>query len=155
MATNPIAINAGGKFRFIDFMNYIPDFLKEEKDVVTLMQIFSDYLNNAYRNIEDSTKFTFSFLTTESMMKTCKSGVDDLVNKLSACSDNDLYVYYLSMPRTNVNSNSIEKLSYATASIYYDGSMKDILPINIVTDTLSTSISDGDVLYIKFKDGNT
>lgn len=155
MATNPIAINAGGKFRFIDFMNYIPDFLKEEKDVVTLMQIFSDYLNNAYRNIEDSTKFTFSFLTTESMMKTCKSGVDDLVNKLSACSDNDLYVYYLSMPRTNVNSNSIEKLSYATASIYYDGSMKDILPINIVTDTLSTSISDGDVLYIKFNDGNT
>ena len=37
MAKNPIAVNDGGLFRFVDFMNYVPDFLKEEEDVVTLM----------------------------------------------------------------------------------------------------------------------
>ena len=44
MAKNPIAVNDGGLFRFVDFMNYVPDFLKEGEDVVTLMQRVIEYL---------------------------------------------------------------------------------------------------------------
>ena len=91
MAKNPIAVNDGGLFRFVDFMNYVPDFLKEEEDVVTLMQLFSDYLNNAYRNLEDSTRFTFNYFATESTAKELKNRIDEFVKKLSACDSNNLY----------------------------------------------------------------
>ena len=49
---NPIVYNKNGQFRFNDFVGYLPEFLKAEPDVVTLMQVMSDYINNAYRNIE-------------------------------------------------------------------------------------------------------
>jgi hypothetical protein len=44
--------NDRGQFRYSDFVAYIPEYLKSEPDVVTLLQVFSDYINNAYRNIE-------------------------------------------------------------------------------------------------------
>ena len=112
MAKNPIAVNDGGLFRFVDFMNYVPDFLKEEEDVVTLMQLFSDYLNNAYRNLEDSTRFTFNFFATESTAKEMKKRIDEFAKKLSACDSNNLYVYYLSLPRTNATYNTTGALGY-------------------------------------------
>ena len=36
--------NDRGQFRYSDFVAYIPEFLKSEPDVVTLLQVFSDYV---------------------------------------------------------------------------------------------------------------
>lgn len=155
MAKNPIAVNDGGLFRFVDFMNYVPDFLKEEEDVVTLMQLFSDYLNNAYRNLEDSTRFTFNFFATESTAKNMKNRIDELVKKLTACDNNNLYVYYLSLPRTNATYNTTEALTYIKNNIYYEGKFSETIPLDVFKNIIPNDPSnDGDVIYIQYKDNS-
>lgn len=159
MAKNPIAVNDGGLFRFVDFMNYVPDFLKEEEDVVTLMQLFSDYLNNAYRNLEDSTRFTFNYLATESTAKSLKKRIDEFVKKLSACDNNNLYVYYLSLPRTNATYNSTRALTYIKNPIYYEGVFSETIPLDVFKNMMKGNGSgdpsqDGDVIYIQYKDSS-
>lgn len=159
MAKNPIAVNDGGLFRFVDFMNYVPDFLKEEEDVVTLMQLFSDYLNNAYRNLEDSTRFTFNFFATESTAKELKTRIDEFVKKLSACDNNNLYVYYLSLPRTNATYNTTGALPYTKNTIYYEGEFSETIPLDVFKVTIGDTgkgdpSTDGDVLYIQYKDNS-
>ena len=155
MAKNPIAVNDGGLFRFVDFMNYVPDFLKEEEDVVTLMQLFSDYLNNAYRNLEDSTRFTFNFFATESTAKNMKNRIDELVKKLTACDNNNLYVYYLSLPRTNATYNTAEALTYIKNNIYYEGEFSETIPLDVFKNRMPNDPSnDGDVIYIQYKDNS-
>lgn len=159
MAKNPIAVNDGGLFRFVDFMNYVPDFLKEEEDVVTLMQLFSDYLNNAYRNLEDSTRFTFNYFATESTAKAMKARIDEFVKKLSACDNNNLYVYYLSLPRSNATYNTTTALTYIKNTIYYEGEFSETIPLDVFKNMMSGNSngdpsSDGDVIYIQFKDNS-
>lgn len=156
MAKNPIAVNDGGLFRFVDFMNYVPDFLKEEEDVVTLMQLFSDYLNNAYRNLEDSTRFTFNYFATESTAKAMKARIDEFVKKLSACDNNNLYVYYLSLPRTNATYNTTKALSYTKNYVYYEGEFSENLPLDVFKSKMGSDdpSSDGDVIYVQFKDNS-
>lgn len=155
MAKNPIAVNDGGLFRFVDFMNYVPDFLKEEEDVVTLMQLFSDYLNNAYRNLEDSTRFTFNFFATESTAKNMKNRIDEFVKKLTACDNNNLYVYYLSLPRTNATYNTTETLTYTKNNIYYEGEFSETIPLDVFKNRMPNDPSnDGDVIYIQYKDNS-
>lgn len=159
MAKNPIAVNDGGLFRFVDFMNYVPDFLKEEEDVVTLMQLFSDYLNNAYRNLEDSTRFTFNYFATESTAKEIKNRIDEFVKKLSACDSNNLYVYYLSMPRTNATYNTTAALTYIKNPVYYEGEFSETIPLDVFKNMMKGNSSgdpssDGDVIYIQYKDNS-
>ena len=60
--------NDRGQFRYSDFVAYIPEFLKSEPDVVTLLQVFSDYINNAYRNIDTVEKFEFAIVAKSSNM---------------------------------------------------------------------------------------
>ena len=141
MAKNPIAVNDGGLFRFVDFMNYVPDFLKEEEDVVTLMQLFSDYLNNAYRNLEDSTRFTFNYFATESTAKEMKTRIDEFVKKLSACDNNNLYVYYLSLPRTNATYNTTKALGYIKNPIYYEGEFSETIPLDVFKNMMKATRS--------------
>lgn len=157
MAKNPVAVNDGGLFRFVDFMNYVPDFLKEEGDVVTLMQLFSDYLNNAYRNIDDSTRFTFNYFATESTVDSVKSRVEDFASKLAACDNNNLYVHYLSLPRTNANYNTTVELPYIKNAIYYAGEFADRLPLGVFAKLMKENPNgdrsqDGDVIYVRYKD---
>ena len=54
---NPIPLNDRGQFRYLDFVAYLPEFLREEPDVVELVQVMSDYINDGYRNIEDVEEF--------------------------------------------------------------------------------------------------
>ena len=159
MAKNPIAVNDGGLFRFVDFMNYVPDFLKEEEDVVTLMQLFSDYVNNAYRNLEDSTRFTFNYFATESTAKEVKNRIDEFVKKLSACDNNNLYVYYLSLPRTNATYNTTDALTYIKNNIYYEGEFSETIPLDVFRNMMKGNSKgdpsqDGDVIYIQYKDNS-
>lgn len=161
MARNPIALNDGGVFRFVDFMNYVPDFLKEEKDVITLMQLFSDYLNNAYRNVDVSRKFYFNFSATESILGKVRENCQEFVDKLRASANNNLYVYFLSMPRTNANTNSIKRLNYINSPVLYEGEFNETLNIDILLNKLTEYnsdgnelVSDGDVVYIKYTNGN-
>lgn len=159
MAKNPIAVNDGGLFRFVDFMNYVPDFLKEEEDVITLMQLFSDYLNNAYRNLENSTRFTFNYFATESTAKEVKARIEEFVKKLSACDNNNLYVYYLSLPRTNATYNTTNALKYIKNNVYYEGEFSETIPLDVFRNAMSGNSAgdpsnDGDVIYIQFKDNS-
>lgn len=65
MTINPIVHNTGGIFRFSDYISQIPDFLKAEPDAVTLLQVMSDYINNAYRNVTIVKKFKFKLIAVE------------------------------------------------------------------------------------------
>jgi hypothetical protein len=62
---NPIPLSDRGQFRYTDFIEYIPEFLWDEPDVVELLQVMSDYINDAYRNIEDVEEFEFKLCVAE------------------------------------------------------------------------------------------
>ena len=64
---NPIPLNDRGQFRYTDFMSYLPEFLLDEPDVVDFVQLMSDYINDAYRNIEDVEEFEKSFPAREKL----------------------------------------------------------------------------------------
>lgn len=65
MTINPIIHNTGGIYRFSDYISQIPDFLKVEPDAVTLLQVMSDYINNAYRNVSIVKKFKIKLVAVE------------------------------------------------------------------------------------------
>ena len=84
---NPIVYNDKGQFRTNDFVGYLPAFLQTEPDVVTLMQVMSDYINNAYRNIEGSEEFEFMVICTEAREYATRKMMERLHDMFELASD--------------------------------------------------------------------
>lgn len=142
MAQNPIIYNDGGVHRFSDYVAQIPDFLKAEDDVVVLLQVLSDYINNAYRNIDTVEKFQFNFIAVDSNLTLVQNRVTQFINLLKRSETRGEKILYLSKPQGNPRKpNRPIYVEY----IYYDGEIDNISP-NIVTATLQ----DGDKMYIEF-----
>lgn len=99
MANNPITHNTGGINRFQDYISQIPEFLREEDDVVTLLQFLSDYINNAYRNITTVEKFEFTLITSDSQLIIVKNRLQKLIDLFRACESKSIPVNYLSLPQ--------------------------------------------------------
>ena len=143
MANNPIIHNDGGIFRFQDYLSQIPEFLRSEEDVVVLMQLFSDYINNAYRNIEIVKKFEFKLVTTESRIGITVKQLNKLNNLFIQCHDRSLPVLYLSEPI----SNPIASSNYFLGIFDYSGTIENLNP-----SIINFPKMDGDRVYIKFTD---
>lgn len=136
MSNNPIIHNTGGINRFQDYVAQIPDFLREEDDVVTLLQFFSDYINNAYRNITTVEKFEFSLITSDSRLIYTKNKLQQLVDLFKASFSRSIPVNYLSLPKNKI----IQFINY--------GGSFDSLDTNAVT----VPFVDENVVYVKFSD---
>ena len=107
MPANQIVHNTGGQNRFLDYVSLLPEFLRSEPDVVTLMQIFSDYLNNAYRNVEAATKYEFRLVAVEGMVGTVTAQLQKLADIFVQCANKEVPCLYMYLP-TNPASGIIE-----------------------------------------------
>lgn len=139
MPRTTAVLNKYGKFRFIDYVSMLPEFLREETDVVTLMQIYTDYINNAYRNTTEATKYEFRLVSTEGHANTRVLELSKLSNLMKQCESRHLRMMYLMNP-----------LNAASTIIEYDGDM-EIPPVSIVPG----GCLPGDRFYIEFTANNT
>ena len=143
MARNPIIHNKNGMHRYIDFVSQVPDFIKAEEDVVTLLQVLSDYLNNAYRNVTTVEKFSFKLIATDANYGKVFKNVVKLANLFNRSAERNAKVLYLSYPQGNALHPSrplyVEYIKY--------GGTLDTLSPNIIN---TPSIVTGDKFYIEF-----
>ena len=91
-------------------MSSIPDFLKAEEDVVVLLQIMSDYINNAYRNVSSVKKFKFKVVTLENAIVPMKQKLQKLADLFSLAESRDVPMLYLSKVE---DINNLEKNKYS------------------------------------------
>ena len=150
---NPIPLNDRGQFRYADFVEYIPEFLWEEPDVVELLQVMSDYINDAYRNIEDVEEFEFKFCVAEAKVELGKRQLERLRTMFQLASGRGDRVYYLSVPRANVKSNAVFGKANGYTPYYID------IGLSEVTDEITGisgidrkigELSDGDVVFVRY-----
>ena len=154
---NPIVYNKNGQFRFNDFVGYLPDFLKAEPDVVTLMQVMSDYINNAYRNIETTEEFEFVRICTSTDQHAIRRQMERLCAMLNLASERGDAVRYLSVPRNNVKSNSIignEGAEYAKEAEIDLLEIEEVIPSASGRHLVDKNTKDGAVVYIKYRNIN-
>lgn len=151
---NPIVYNKNGQFRFNDFVGYLPEFLKTEPDVVTLMQVMSDYINNAYRNIETTEEFEFVRVCTSSDIGSVRSGMERLNEMLRLASERGDAVRYMSVPRNNAKSNVIvgnEGAEYVREAEIDLTDVQDVIMSASGRHLVDSALKDGSVVYIKYR----
>ena len=145
--------NDRGQFRYSDFVAYIPEYLKSEPDVVTLLQIFSDYINNAYRNIETVEKFEFAIVSRSSEINGAVAKMEYLRTMLELAGARNDYVNLLSVPRANVKSNSVfgQDSGLSPFTVNYNGSeiVDRIDNASAVVPGIK-GFSDGDVIFVNY-----
>ena len=156
MATNPIVHNDGGINRFIDYLSTVPEFMQVEDDVVSMLQLFSDYINNAYRNTAIVDKFRFKLISTDNNVVAVQNDLKKLANLFSLTEARSLKMLYISKPQGNARSDSNQTNELPKYWPIY----REIIEFGGTIDTLGTSIitipnpEDGDKFYINFiKDG--
>ena len=142
MAQNPILYNDGGVHRFSDYVSQIPDFLKAEEDVVVLLQILSDYINNAYRNINTVEKFQFTYVAVDSNLTLIQNRVRKFIELLKRSEARGEKILYLSKPQGNPR-NTARPLF--VEYIYYEGDLDSLTP-----SAANATLQDGDKVYVEF-----
>ena len=151
---NPIVYNKHGQFRFTDFVGYLPEFLRSEPDVVTFLQVMSDYINNAYRNVEVTDEFELVKVCTSTDSARVMRWMNTLCDMFRLACDRGEKVMYLSVPRNNVKSNAV----LGNANAEYARTIE--VDLDTVQDSFSSassrmggtgSVSDGDVVYVKYR----
>lgn len=99
MPNNSIIHNTGGIFRFTDYVSMLPEFMRDEEDVVVLLQIFSDYINNAYRNTTVASKFEFKLVSTEGHANTRLVELKRLAALFSTCENRNVPILFMMKPK--------------------------------------------------------
>jgi len=155
MAKNPTIHNDGGVHRYIDYVSQIPDFLKAEEDVVVLLQLLSDYLNNAYRNISTVEKFEFKFIAIESNLITVQKKAFALINLFKQSELRSNAVLFLSKPEGNPYISSrpliMEYIRYY-GDVSNISTADGILNSDIITPSIKAVSLNGDKFFVKFTD---
>lgn len=154
---NPIVYNKNGQFRFNDFVGYLPEFLKTEPDVVTLMQVMSDYINNAYRNIETTEEFEFVRICTSTDQGSVRASMERLCDMLRLAAERGDSVRYLSVPRNNVKSNAIvgnEGAEYAREAEIDLTEVQDVITSASGRHLVDKKLKDGSVVYIRYRNAD-
>ena len=150
---NPIVYNKNGQYRFTDFVGYLPEFLQSEPDVVTYMQVLSDYINNAYRNVDVTDEFELIKVCSSTDVKSVLNWMERLSDMFRLACDRGEPILYLSVPRNNINSNVI--LGNATAEyareieIDYDTIVDRIDGASRRIGT--KALNDGDIVYVNYR----
>ena len=145
--------NDRGQFRYSDFVAYMPEFLKTEPDVVTLLQVFSDYINNAYRNIETVEKFEFAIVSRSGELTRAVERMEYLRSMLDLAGARNDYVNLLSVPRANVKSNAVfgSGSGYSAYTVNYHGNeIADRIEKATSVDPGLAGFNDGDVVFVSY-----
>lgn len=150
---NPIPLNDRGQFRYLDFVAYLPEFLREEPDVVELVQVMSDYINDGYRNIEDVEEFEFKLCVAEPKVERAKEALAKLRSMFDLASGRSDRVYYLSVPRANVKSNEVFGKNTGYTPYYVDVPLREV--VDEITgiqsiDSKLVDMEDGDVVFVRY-----
>ena len=146
-------LNDRGQFRYSDFVAYIPEYLKAEPDVVTLLQVFSDYINNAYRNIETVEKFEFAIVTRADTLGRATRKMEYLRTMLDLAGSRRDFVNLLSSPRANIKTNRVfgQCTGYIPTVVeYMANEVLDEIPnaSHVLHDI--GAYEDGDVVFISY-----
>lgn len=151
---NPIVYNDKGQFRFNDFVGYLPEFLKTEPDVVTLMQVMSDYINNAYRNIETTEEFEFMRVCSATNVNAVTRAMEKLQEMFELAEDRNESVILMSAPRNNIKSNAVlgnKGAEYAVRIEVDDvDKIKDSIP-NAISRGVDPNCIDGSIVYVVYR----
>lgn len=151
---NFVPLNDRGQFRYADFVEYIPDFLQEEPDVVALLQVMSDYINDAYRNIEDVEEFEFKLCVAEPKVDRAMRKLEQMRTMFSLADSRDERVYYLSVPRANVKSNVVLGKDTGRSPYYveveYSEVKEEIERVGSI-DRRVLDLDDGDVVFVRYR----
>ena len=146
MAKNPVTYNKGGIYRYVDYVSQLPEFLRAEDDVVVFLQVLSDYINNAYRNITVVEQFKFSFVCVDSNYTSVQNKVTNLVKLFKNAETRDQKMLYLSKPEGNKYTNT---RPFIVDYINYSGNYEDNqLPVDVLSSI--SSVQTGDKVYVKF-----
>ena len=152
MAINPVIHNDGGVNRFIDYLSTVPEFIKVEDDVVSMLQLFSDYINNAYRNTAVVDKFRFKLIATDNNVVAIQNDLSRLVDLFKLTENRGLKMLYVSKPEGNPRSGSLaadalpEDWPIFREYIKFDGTL-DTLGISTVS---VPNPEDEDKFFIEF-----
>ena len=155
MAINPIIHNDGGVNRFLDYLSTVPEFLKVEDDVVSMLQLFSDYINNAYRNTTIVDKFSFKLIATDNNVVAVQNEMSRLVNLFRQTESRGLKMLYISKPQGNPRAgtegpNPLDpNWPLYRERIQYNGTI-DALGVTVMT---IPNPEDGDKFFIEFTRG--
>lgn len=150
---NPIPLSDRGQFRYADFIEYIPEFLWDEPDVVELLQVMSDYINDAYRNIEDVEEFEFKLCVAEAKVGKGRKQLERLRSMFNLASGRGERVYYLSVPRANVKSNAVFGKGTGYTPYYIDVDLNEVvdkIPHIYTIDRKIVELADGDVVFVRY-----
>ena len=150
---NPIPLSERGQFRYADFVEYIPEFLWDEPDVVELLQVMSDYINDAYRNIEDVEEFEFKLCVAESKLGKGRRQLERLRSMFTLASGRGDRVYYLSVPRANVKSNAVFGKGTGYTPYHIDTGLSEVadeIPNINSVDRKVGELADGDVVFVRY-----
>lgn len=146
-------LNDRGQFRYSDFVAYIPEYLKAEPDVVTLLQVFSDYINNAYRNVDTVEKFEFAVVSRADTIGRVKAKMEYLRMMLDLAGSRHDFVNLLSVPRANIKSNRVfgQSTGYTPLVVPYSAqSVMDEIPDASSLVPGITEFDDGDVIFVSY-----
>lgn len=151
MPNNPIVYNTGGLFRFTDYVSQLPEFIREEEDVILMLQLFSDYINNAYRTLSNVTLFSFKLVATDATVIETKNKLNKLSNLFKAAESRGEPILFLSKPQGNPHAGAMDSFAIpADAPIFkqyinYPGTIEDLGPSIITIPLIS-----GDKVYVNF-----
>ena len=154
---NPIPLNDRGQFRYTDFIGYIPEFLQAEPDVVEFLQLMSDYINDAYRNIDTVEEFEFKLCASEPTVGRATETLERMRSMFSLAASRKERVCYLSVPRANVKSNAVVGKSTGYTPYVVDVGMRTvqkIIPNATGIDRKLAELEDGDVVYVNYASRN-
>ena len=146
-------LNDRGQYRYSDFVAYIPEYLKAEPDVVTLLQVFSDYINNAYRNIDTVEKFEFAIVSRSDTIGRATRKMEYLRMMLDLAGSRHDFVNLLSVPRANIKSNRVfgQSTGYLPmVATYSVPEIVDEIPNASSVVPGITEYDDGDVIFISY-----
>ena len=150
---NPIPLNDRGQFRYTDFIGYIPEFLQSEPDVVEFLQLMSDYINDAYRNIDTVEEFEFKLCASEPTVGRATETLERMRSMFSLAASRKERVCYLSSPRANVKSNEVIGKANGHTPYYVDvtpDTVQETISNATGIDRKIAEMSDGDVVYAKY-----
>lgn len=148
---NPIPLNDRGQFRYTDLIGYIPEFMKQEPDIVEFLQVFSDYMNNAYRNLDTVQKFDFKLCVPESRLGKTVQRMNSLREMLLVAAGKAAEVVLMSVPRANVKSNGVFSRSATPYRIECpEDSVMESIPQAERLDPSLVAMDDGDVVFVSY-----
>jgi hypothetical protein len=143
----------GGVQRYADFVSMMPDFMGQEQSVVDLIQLFSDYINNAYRNITYVDEFRFMLISVDGNLTAIKDKCERMRKVFAECEDRKVPLVLMGLPQGNAkDATRPTAVGHQDINQSYDTIASDIGEIDAkyLNPALKNDMHDGDKVFLNF-----